>query len=46
MLPSLGSQLIFVEVFVHVHVAEVVLLLLGKLRMEISVSKYSRAYLI
>lgn len=43
--PSLGSQLVFVKVFVHVHVAEVVLLLLGKLRMEISVSKYYTDFL-
>lgn len=38
--PSLGSQLIFVKVIIHVHIAEVVLLLHWKLQMKIIVSKY------
>lgn len=38
-LPSLASQLRFAKVFIQVHIAEVVLLLHGKLRMKTSVSK-------
>lgn len=41
-LPEIASQLIFVKVFIQVHIAEVVLLLHRKLRMKTSVSVIQR----